>query len=171
MIQYKTIPPHVRLLMDAIIKIIPGSVVAGGYVRDTLLGIPPRDIDVLTESVTAEQLADLGRLLADDPGLMEESRAPTEPGTYAPEPGRESQIIALFQGGGVDVIVTNNLAAHLREFPDNISRVHYGVDGLHFGVGFHEGHEEKRIVYRDAAQPPRLLKLIAKFPDYKVEHQ
>jgi hypothetical protein len=155
--------------LKAIIQIFPDARIAGGFIRDTLLNISPRDVDVLVGSASTEQLQDLGRLLADNPALMQKHELLEDAG-YLPDPTRASHIVELWQGGGVDIIVADDVETHFQEFPDNISRVFFDKSGLCFGEGFVEGHTEKRIVYRDAAGPPRLLKLIAKFPDYAVTH-
>jgi len=69
----------------------------------------------------------------------------------------------------VDVIQTNNLAAHLREFPDNTSKVYYDGKVLTITDEFATGHMQQRIVYREAAGSGRLERLKAKFPGYAVE--
>lgn len=66
-IQLNDIPEScegVRVLRD-VQRIFPSAVLAGGYLRDTMLGRPPKDIDVMVKAVdfdkyTPEQLSALG---------------------------------------------------------------------------------------------------------------
>lgn len=158
--------------MDAVLSILPGAVIAGGYLRDTLIGKPTRDMDVFTETEPTEaQLVALEALLTSEDTFYEADLIEENEEYDVPEADtRESRIVKLFKADGMDVIVTNNLAAHLREFPDNISKVSYADGVLTMTDEFVNGHTQKRIVYREAAGEMRLLKLIAKFPDYSVNH-
>lgn len=164
-----------RAILDRIIEILPGAVVAGGFLRDLLVNKSTRDIDVFTERTpTTAQLAALQEAL-DTSDFYEADPLEKSEEYLVPEADtRRSRIVALFKADGVDVIVTNDLEAHLREFPDNISKVSYraGTSGgvLEMTDEFVTGHTQRRIVYREAAGEMRLLKLIDKFSDYSVSH-
>ena len=159
--------------LNAILAILPGAVIAGGFIRDSLLKKPTRDLDILTEiTPTNQQIQALEEHLKTD--LYEFSLQ--EAKEYIAEEGnsftRTSDIVKLWKDEGnnvVDLIVVQNVKQHIREFPDNLSRVWYDKDGLHMMSDFIYGHANKVLRYRKGAPEARLEKLKTKFPDYRVE--
>lgn len=167
-----TLDPAVTDKLDAILRTLPGAVIAGGYIRDLLLGLPARDIDIMVEADPTEgELRQLERLLGVyfaelDFKEKEEYQANEEGFT------RTSDIKKVYKDDEhnvADIIVVSSIRTHIREFPDNISKCWYSVDGVTVMSEFIYGHANKIIKYRNGAPEPRLLKLMSKFPDYTVQ--
>lgn len=175
-----------RPRLDAILAILPGAYIAGGYVRDLLLNVDPRDIDILMDAPgpTPEELDNLGRLLGVSFHLhvFPDEISAEE---YQREGGRTSDIVQVWKtdDATVDIIVVDDVGVHIREFPDSISQCWYGpIEGqagyacggverenaLACTPAFLAAHEHKFITYRGTAGTARLEKLKAKFPDYMV---
>jgi hypothetical protein len=160
-------------LFDKIIAIFPGAAIAGGFLRDTLMGKPVSDLDIFwTGFPSHKQLADLGALcntvVDSEPNwqrLKEE---------YNDGDDRESCMDYLFEGQGVDLICVPDVRAHIHDFPDNISKVWYASNTLGDSnclwrdASFIYGHANKVIRCRSTAPEARIEKLKAKYPDYSV---
>lgn len=155
--------------LNAILAAVPGAIIAGGYLRDLLLDKPTRDIDIFMERMPSlYEINALNALL----GCTLFERVIDIDENYTPEGGRTSDIRVVYQTDDerVNVIVVDNVQTHILEFPDNISKVFYGPDGLGAHAEFTHGHEQMVIRYRVSAAAARLVKLQAKFPDYGLEY-
>jgi len=157
--------------LQGIIDILPEAAIVGGYIRDILLDKPHRDIDIMTEVVpTNEQTRALEKHL----GVYLYAFNPEQVENYIMESNfvRTSDILQLWKDEDnnlVDVIVVQNLKQHIKDFPDNLSRVWYDKDGVGMMSEFVYGHANKLLRYRTGAPPARLEKLKTKFPDYTVK--
>lgn len=144
------------------------ATIAGGAVRDAILGKPIRDIDMFVED--APDLDVLGSIFGVKFSKFEHEF------DYNEDEDRKSQIVAVWHGEGegnvygVDIIQVDDIEQRIDEFPDNISQVYIDARGLTLMPEFINGHMHKRMTYRDSAGTDRLLKLIDKFPDYGVVH-
>lgn len=184
-------------MMNAILEQLPpGSMIAGGYIRDLLLDKPTRDIDIFVEytedDATASARAILGAMFdgefeADGVDVDEE---------YGPMDGRRSRVHQLFrlpskdeadgyfvmetainpeheiggqvEGIGLDLIEVTSVETHFEEFPDSLSRVGYSLTrGIVYGTGFGEAVGSGYVPYKGLEDDShRLLKLRAKFPEF-----
>lgn len=141
--------------------------VAGGAVRDLLMGRPVKDIDILVEQchpLTAAQLADLQDFFGTT--FKEYDSESTE--NYDDE-DRIHFPVAIYTGKGVDIIVVPDIFAYVDDFPDDISKVAYDRLGLSIREGFIESHDKQVITYRNSAGGGRLQRLLDKYP-YRVVH-
>ncbi len=172
-----------RPFFDAIIKIIPDAAIAGGYLRDLLMDIPTRDIDIFTSAIpTSGQITELQKILsthfAPHVFLREFRQEELEQYTKEEDLARTSDIQRVFKDEDqslVDLIVVDNVSTHIREFPDSISKVWYstvnGTPTLSRNNAFVYSHAHKVICYRQEGSWPRLSKLMRKYPDYAVTFQ
>lgn len=157
-------------LFNEIIRILPGAIIAGGFIRDTLMDRRVGDLDILWDgglfsALTPAQAKELSTLLNTEIGwepayerMLEEYEGEEE--------GRNSHMTALYEGEEVDIIVVPDVKAHVHDFPDSISKVWYGSDGLITMSDFVYSHANKEIKYRIGAPTARLDKLKMKYPDY-----
>lgn len=183
-------------MMNAILEQLPpGSMIAGGFIRDLLLNKPTRDIDIFVDFDPERDLdsartilgamfdGDFERFQIDDEEMTEE---------YGPMYGRQSQIIDLYrlhgevdidgdtivnpdeenggqvEGISMDLIEVTNVETHFEEFPDPLSRVGYSLTrGIIYGTGFGEAVGSRYVPYKGLKEDsPRLAKLRAKFPEF-----
>lgn len=171
-ITHDAFTPERKALLDSIITAMPGAVIAGGYIRDLLLGLQPRDMDILIERDpspaelrTVEGI--LGVTLQLQPSPVGDDDA-----EYVREGGRTSDITAVYKDEFhcmVDILVVTGVLVHISEFPDDTSKAWYDTAGTHTMEAFRTGHENEVIRYRDSAPVARLEKLQAKFPSYRLE--
>lgn len=164
---------------DAVLSILPGAAIAGGFLRDTLMDRPVGDLDIFWSGYpSVAQLKDLGRVLNvvfdTEPDFVRMCE------DYNDGDERESEMENLFSasgpGGSVDLICVPSVLDHVHDFPDNISKIWYSATaelgmGLTATFDFVEGHADKRIMYRISAPLKRLEKLQAKYPDYQLTYK
>lgn len=142
--------------------------VAGGAVRDLLMGRDVKDIDILVEQDTP--LSSDQRMQLQSFFDMEFKEYDSEDVENYDDEDRTEFPVAIYVGKGVDIIVAVDIFAYIDDFPDDISKAAYDAMGLLIHDEFVTAHETQTMHYRNSAGADRLQRLLAKYP-YSVVHQ
>jgi hypothetical protein len=132
---------------------LPRIAIAGGCLRDTLLGKPVADIDVFhegelteTHGLTSQPLLDL--------------------------PGEYDSPVAIWNGDcfgmPVQLIQVESLAERLQEFSCTLSQVYFMDGELRMTPQFLHSVRDKTLKFAHWCRPAYRAKITAKFPDYKI---
>jgi len=121
--------------------------IAGGCIRDYMLGLPHNDIDVFLDAA-------IDRVSSDDFVTRMEGRGFTYRRRVGAEeyPGADAGFnVAEFHHPATDNIVqvmglrNTFLGTHYRHFDNNMVRCYYSEQGVHLSRGFMEGMENKKV--------------------------
>lgn len=135
---------------------IPGAIIAGGAVRDGVLGIPLRDIDIVMPASTDAQVDEA--LTAVNKATKRLLKPVTVPGGGY----EESYLLFRSPDSKVELILTKTPSReHINTFHDDISRMYVDAQGLHIRPEALSALASKKV---DAvnASPVRVAKLKAK---------
>lgn len=157
------------------------AIVAGGAVRDTLLGVDVKDVDILieksrdeedyTDSTTTEHIAGIIALAFGDRAMVTTSLI----GYEASSPGDTYATfdVTTENGEALNLIFVADIEEALNEFPDSISQVWLGGDGA-----VSSSEAQRKTVYDRVVKHTldteegsrgraRLEKLMRKFPGFE----
>ena len=142
------------------------AALAGGCVRDRVLGIEPKDYDVFIEYTDKNDLKELN-ILADRMGW----NIDTETTEYEEDTtGRVKMIVALTKLGyqKIDIIFTNwTLRNCIEAFPSSISQA-WEVGGVvNTTPAFDRTIETNTIVFTNGKECKHVQKVLDYFPTYK----
>jgi hypothetical protein len=170
-------------LLYGIATLLPGAVIAGGYLRDLLTDREPTDMDIFVQyEPNEDQLRALDGYLGLErsEAFFETFRRSNEgdngyEGSSEEDDERTQRMSVLFEAQkgefSYDIIVVPDVGLYVEEFPDNISRVTFSSNGLRMYEDFEQGHTEKVIYYRISAEAARAVKLRQKYPDYRFTYK
>ena len=141
--------------------------VAGGAVRDTLLGRPVKDIDVFYREP-----------LIRTAGLKPMSLTACKELVPSYEPQGEEEYddrLAVWDdGNGLQFIQVPDFQEDpignwiMESFPCSLSEVWFDCVQLHMTSAFIEAVIKKQLVFKDNAKPGYVERIKAKYPDFKV---
>jgi len=123
------------------------TTIAGGCIRDYMLGLPHNDIDVFLDNGADLVASDAFVAHMDNRGFHFRRRLGVE--EY---PGADGAFnVAEFGHNATDNIVqvmglrNTFIGTHFGHFDNNMVRCYYGEQGVHLSRGFMEGMENKKV--------------------------
>jgi hypothetical protein len=141
--------------------------VAGGAVRDTLLGRPVKDIDVFYR----EPLIRTAGLKPMSATAMKELIPDFEPTI---EQEYDDRLAVWDDGAGLQFIQVPDFQEDpignwiISSFPCSLSEVWFDGEQLHMTTAFIEAVLKKQLVFKDNAKPAYVERIKAKYSDFKV---
>jgi hypothetical protein len=141
--------------------------VAGGFVRDFVLGIEARDLDILVENEPSryEMHALTQALGLGDEAAFELLFQP-DASYMMKDDDRQSSLFGVWKAAAVDLLHVSDIIDRVNDFPDSTSKILLTTEGIFAHPEFVHAHERKVLTYRAAAGRRRFDRLVAKFPTY-----
>lgn len=138
------------------------AIVAGGAVRDTLLGRPVKDIDVFHDLVL-QNTNDLERVLPRTEAEEIEHRYDSKSVWNLPSLNIDFIYVGSF-------VVDGDFSDYIHEhFRCNLSKVWYDAGTLHFSPEFIRAVATQTLEFRTGTAQDYIDKICAKYPEFGVE--
>jgi hypothetical protein len=137
----------------------PDAVVAGGAIRDTLLGREVRDIDVFTDTE-----------LVDTEGF-ERIVSPPNTCSTIDDDKYDSKAVWVNRAEGIDIIYTggHELESYVADkFRCNISKVWFDGQNIVLTAAFIDGVSRQILEFAPGTSPEYVAKIRKKYPEFQV---